>query len=351
MRRALRFNMAQMARHKEIRCGKTTVHTLIHAVKANLSQDQAPLKKRRLEVDLSPKRVAPKKNAAAVQKAVELSQLMSQPDADGQREPLNPSAPAIRRALPQSLQPKSIVTVWRWLRAEDLKYFVRPRCPRNTAAWRKARLSFLKDRLRVGPAKSGALFFSDECLVCSNQRGPKGMYGKDRESVHKHPRQKVQYGPSLHIWACIGTGYRKLVIHSSTGKVGPKPGPKARKVRAVPTTTANGISTSKRYTLAQLRTMSRSQQREWLTLQRKRQTADVLQSGMNSYTYVTKCLGPFKTYLSRKGPQFVYSFLQDGAKIHTSNYVTVWRIVNELATIENHPANSPDLNLKRFGPT
>ena len=209
---------------------------------------------------------------ATVEKAIQLTPTMP----DGQKKIAYPSAQSIRHALPAKLK-ASKSTVKRDLRASDFQWFIRPKTPRETPSWKKARESYARAQLR-NRASVGLLYPSDESLFYTNDHTQRGQWARSKLSVI--PRHTAQYPPQVHVWACIGKGFKTLVVHEDKSKKAKKEPPKRQQKRVVELT-KNGVSKTKRYVMKDLQKMNAKQLRDWLSLERARASPDCL-SGINS---------------------------------------------------------------------
>ena len=158
--------------------------------------------------------------------------------------------------------------------------------------------------------------------------------------------KQLKYAPTVHVWAAIGTGFRLLVVHVKkgedevSGSSAPAAKPNAKTAAASrrrPAKTKSGVSTTKRYTWKELMALSNRQLREWMALERKKATPEEKAAGVNRFTYVHKCLQPMWAQLKKRKGHF--TLLQDGAKLHVSNYTKAWLRVNNVQIVERHPSN------------
>jgi transposase len=155
--------------------------------------------------------------------------------------------------------------------------------------------------------------------------------------------KKTGYPASVMVWAAIGKNFRHIVIHEGGEETADKRwSSKAEMVQKLKLNTSR-INHSKRYSKLELLALSEKAQSQWLEMEFQWSRGKG-GKGVNSTVHCQRCLAPMAQAVWKKK----HLVLEDNARIHTSNYSTVFKINNKLTMLEGHPANSCDLNPCEF---
>lgn len=256
-----------------------------------------------------------------------------------------PTQEMIRTALPPALRPKSVATISRDLRAE--KVFLRStvRSPCLGPEWKKLRKDYCTVTPKNFPESTYAelLLVADESLLHLNNVH---SCQKEYRTDEMEPMQvKVKkYPPSVMVYTAVSKKFRMIKLHvqEEADDDGVVFKTKAKMVEA---DIANGgkpptlISATKKYSMAELRLLSKKAQQEWMDLER-RFHAPRKGKGVNRFAHCHQCLANLHAGLGGKD----HVILEDNAKIHTSCYTQLYREHLGLKFIPGHPADSADLN-------
>ena len=206
------------------------------------------------------------------------------------RYPVNPSCRAVVCCLRKQDKIKvGRETVRRDLTKGGLAHYVRPKITFKSSA---KRLAFVNTQVTKTKRELEAILFSDEHYVNVNDHGSRGCWsGKKGGPVPKDvvPRQILRWSNvvNLQMWAAIGLNYKSEIVFF----------PKKKDSGA-----------------------------NWK---------------MDSKQYIDLCLTKANIdEWNRRG----FTFMQDGAKAHTAKIVSAHLAANQVDTLENWPAESPDLN-------
>ena len=125
------------------------------------------------------------------------------------------SPAAVCRQLGQvSASGPSVATVRRDLQSNiaghPLKCYRRPTRTELSPEHMAKRVTFCRRMIRLGMQHAARIVFSDEKWFDSNDHGTPYQWCPTRRRVR--PRTGVQAPPKVFIWACIGVGFKKLVI-------------------------------------------------------------------------------------------------------------------------------------------
>jgi hypothetical protein len=201
-------------------------------------------------------------------------------------------------------------TVRRDCRALGIKARVRPKRPWHSTEDQAQRFRFSKRMMRVSKEKLATLHFSDEKWFDSDDHGNRFQWCSAGE--HPVPRGSSQFPKKVHVWCCIGVGFRKIVFHS-------RPEDEPGAVKYGP---------------------GRPRKGEKRPPKDKRAKKELV----NSSVYIQKCLRPVVAQRRKNAKQRAIWLQQDGASCHTSAETTAWLKRRGVEALNGWPARSPDLN-------
>jgi transposase len=152
--------------------------------------------------------------------------------------------------------------------------------------------------------------------------------------------KKEGYPKTVMVWAAIGNKFRHIVVHVDDDEGDVKAGVWADKAEMVKKEKLphSLVDVTKRYTKKQLLGLTYQAQAQWLEIEYRWGRGK--KSGVDSYDHCRRCLVP--TANAVHGTHHL--ILEDNARIHTSNYSTLFKLNQKLNMLEGHPASSCDLN-------
>jgi transposase len=216
-------------------------------------------------------------------------------------------------------------------------------------SWKKERLQYVRDALKYYPrdAYGDALVATDECLFILNNVSNVCKHEFRKRGAAPMQVKKVGYAPTVMVWAAIGKHYRHIVVHEEAneeeGDVVQQEWADRKDMVKKKRMDIKHIDPNRRYTKEELLRLSRCAQSEWLRVEWAWGTGRG--KGVNRFDYCKRCLGPLVKSEALKHNHLI---LEDNAKIHTSNYATLYKEYHKLQMVEGHPAHSCDLNPCEF---
>lgn len=206
-------------------------------------------------------------------------------------------------------QTVSASTVRRDLLASGIKAYRRRKKPWTNPATKTERKAFAGRVLRRGKAECTTILFSDEKWFDCDDHG--NIWEWRPEDMPPTCRGTSQYPKKIHVWGCIGIGFKMLVFFDRNGELPPgtvKYGP------------------------------GRPKKGE------KREPKVTVKATVNAKVYAKKCLSPMVSALKRRRMLDRVVFMQDGATVHTSKETRAWLEKAKLKVLPSWPSHSPDLN-------
>lgn len=349
--------IGKIAAYKTL-CADTGVRLNVSRLARDMKRDEATVRrqlagqKRLREENSEPKQTKQAKQTKQTAKkerrqrrVKELLKMKQRVKENGAETVKYPTATAVLKALPSSLRPKDASTIRRDWKDVGMRLYARPRCCRMTMRWRVTRHCHSARVRKLGRAGIGELYVSDESIFDDNEHDVNTKQVAERK-VDVLPICQKKFPQQIMVWVCFGPGYRKIVVHE----------PKRMTLRQQKMAERRADSQRirekypdlrlTRYRLSELQKFSKEKKLRWLQREMERATVEELSSGVNRFTYVDKCLKPLAKHfakLSQRGK--TYTFIEDGARIHTSNYARIWQEVHGIQRPKHpHPTDSPDLN-------
>jgi transposase len=126
--------------------------------------------------------------------------------------PVFASASQMAQGLAENNIKVSKTTVWRDLRLQGFRSFVRKRVPSRNAEVLKKKRAFMKEWAKQSPYTCRKLVFSDEHTVSINDHTTSRMYAKSLSEVVPRERCRLQNIPRRMVWAAVGIRYKSEIV-------------------------------------------------------------------------------------------------------------------------------------------
>jgi transposase len=339
--RGEKLNLAELGRSQMVRAHRTTVEIIAKRFREGLLNDGPPTQAHK------PSTVV--KKVLKRRKLVERAALMRVLADDGTPRASNPTLESIRLTLPEDMRPLACSTVMRDLNTQGVWRLSTVATPLLGPEWKAKRLQYAKDAIKAYPEElcHDMLIVTDEALFSLNNSSV--ACKKEYRKRGSAPMQvkKCGYPATVMVWAAIGKQHRFIVVHEEENDEESDivPGEwkdRQEMVKKLRMDVSKTLDVNKRYTKAQLLKLSERAQSDWLRVEWRWNLGRG--KGVNRFDHCDRCLRPLAAAVKNTH----HFILEDNARIHTSNYSTVFKAHHKLQLVEGHPPSSSDLNPCEF---